>query len=62
MELSGQEYFSHKTGFTQNSLEKILKMNGFTFVFIQKPQFNLVVVAFMKKPAKWARNLLGLSA
>ena len=61
METSGQEYFAHKTGFTQNSLEAILKQNGFKYVFVQKSLYNISAVAFMRKPEAWARDLLGLA-
>jgi hypothetical protein len=60
MELSGQNYYAHKTGFTQKSLEAILKLNGFRFFWVQRTPFNLTVVAFLRKPAKWSRDLLGL--
>jgi SAM-dependent methyltransferase len=62
MEVSGQEYYAHKTGFTQKSLESILKQNGFKHVFVQLSPFNLAVVAFLRKPEQWARDLLGLAA
>lgn len=62
METSGQEYYSHKTGFTQTSLEAILKRNGFKYVFVQKSPFNIIALAFMRKPETWARNLFGLPA
>jgi len=61
MESSGQEYFAHKTGFTQRSLESVLKQNGFNHVFVQKSPFNIVAAAFMRKPAGWARDLLGIA-
>ncbi len=62
MEMSGQDYFSHKTGFTQNSLEAILKRNGFKYVYVKKSPFNIVALAFMRKPAGWALEHFGLIA
>ena len=62
MESSGQEYYSHKTGFTQTSLEAILKRNGFKYVFVQKSTFNILALAFTRKPEAWARDLFGLTA
>jgi SAM-dependent methyltransferase len=61
MELSGQSYYAHKTGFTQKSLEAILRLNGFRYFWVQQTPFNLAVVAFLRKPAKWAIDLVGLS-
>jgi len=60
MELSGQDYYAHKTGFSQKSLEALLKLNGFRYFWVQRTPFNLTVVAFLRKPSKWARDLLGL--
>jgi SAM-dependent methyltransferase len=60
MELSGQNYYAHKTGFTQKSLKAILKLNGFRYFLVQRTPFNLTVVAFLRKPSKWARDLMGL--
>ena len=60
MELSSQNYYAHKTGFTQRSLEAILKLNGFRYFWVQRTPFDLTEVAFLRKPAKWARDLLGL--
>lgn len=62
MESSAQEYYSHKTGFTQTSLEAILKRNGFKYVFVQKSPFNIIALAFLRKPEAWALNLFGLPA
>ncbi len=60
MKLSGQNYYAHKTGFTQKSLKAILKSNGFRYFWVQRASFNLTVVAFLRKPAKWVRELMGL--
>lgn len=60
MELSGQSYYAHKTGFTRKSLKAILMANGFRFFWVECSSFNLTVVAFLRKPAKWAHDLLGL--
>lgn len=62
MELSGQVFYAHRTGFTQLSLKRILNNNGFKHIFVQHSQFNITVAAFMRKPAKWAQDLLGLNA
>ncbi len=62
MELDEHDYFAHKTGFTQNSLESVLKQNGFKYVYIQNQPLNIVAVAFMRKPEGWARDMLGLAA
>lgn len=60
MEVSGQDYYAHKTGFTQKSLKSILLQNGFKYFWSQSSLFNLTVVAFLRKPSKWAINLLGV--
>ncbi len=62
MESSGQEYYSHKTGFSHTSLEAILKRNRFKYVYVQKSPFNIIALAFMQKPEAWARKLFGLTA
>ena len=60
MKSSGQDYYAHKTGFTQKSLKAVLMSNGFKHFWVQHTPFNLTVVAFLRKPSKWARDLMGL--
>lgn len=61
MKSSGQDYFSHKTGFTPKSLVTILKMHGFKYVFVQASSYNVTAVAFVRKPSSWACDILGLT-
>jgi len=60
MGMDSHDYFAHKTGFTEKTLVTILKQNGFKYVFMQRTAYNLVAVGFMRKPQKWALDLLGL--
>jgi predicted SAM-dependent methyltransferase len=53
---SGQDFFSHKTGFTPKSLAKILKDGGFFKVFLRTDnsddQFSVHALAFKAEPTK----------
>jgi hypothetical protein len=59
IENSGQDYYAHKSGFTEKSLASVLVTNGFSTVFV-KPGGNpheVAAIAFLQKPsdeqAKW---------
>ncbi len=63
IEQSGQDFFAHKTGFTQKSLMKALLQAGFTHMFRilgdgQSLEINLL--AFKGEPAPYFRELFGL--
>ncbi len=51
IERSGQEFFAHKTGFTQNTLQKALNKAGFA-VTIFRPGRNLEISGLASKPCQ----------
>lgn len=62
IEASGNDYFAHKTGFTERSLEAALKRAGFRFVFTRTGNLEVHAVAFAAPPAQHAAQLFGLPA
>ena len=60
IEQSGQDYFAHKTGFTQKSLAKALNKAGFTKVFSGLGNFEISALAFKGEPENGTRALFGL--
>lgn len=58
---SGNDYFAHKTGFTKRSLERVLKENGFPFVFSIDENLEVVSFAFMQQPEDRLVDQLGLN-
>ena len=60
IEQSGQDYFAHKTGFTQKSLAKALNKAGFTKVFSGLGNFEISALAFKGEPDNETRALFGL--
>lgn len=57
---SGQDFFAHKTGFTQKSLKDTLLRAGFTAVYIRPGELEILAVAFKNKPSHYAANLLNI--
>lgn len=60
IERSGNDFFAHKTGFTQESLRSILEMAGFSRVFIHVGDLEVTAVAFLSAPSEFARHLFAL--
>lgn len=60
IERSGQEFFAHKTGFSQQSLLNALKQAGFSAIYIGTGNLELNALAFKGKPAPGARPLFGI--
>lgn len=60
IEESGQDFFAHKTGFTQNSLEKALRKAGFSKIYSATANLEVVALAFKGSPGQTARALFGL--
>ena len=60
IEQSGNDFFAHKTGFTEETLTKILMANGFPFVFSDVGNFEIMALAFMEKPTSWQAELLSI--
>jgi len=62
IERSGNDFFAHKTGFTQKSLVRMLESCGFPIVFSMTGNLEVGALAFKQKPDEFARNLFGLPA
>jgi len=60
IEQSGQDFFAHKTGFTQKSLVKALQRAGFAKVFSGLGKFEISALAFKGEADKETRALFGL--
>jgi hypothetical protein len=62
IERSGNDFFAHKTGFTQKSLVRMLGSCGFPFVYSMTGNLEVMAIAFKQKPDDYARSLFGLPA
>jgi hypothetical protein len=60
IEKSGNDFFAHKTGFTQKSLPSMLVRCGFPHVFSGGGNVEVVAFAFKFKPDEFARKLVGI--
>jgi ubiquinone/menaquinone biosynthesis C-methylase UbiE len=62
IERSGQEFYSHKTGFTPKSLHRLLREAGFAEIVLLRARasFDLAAYAFRGAPRPEQRVLLGL--
>jgi SAM-dependent methyltransferase len=60
IERRGQEFFSHKTGFTLKSLARVLVECGFHTVKLQRGFFELRAVAYRTSPGEAQLALVGL--
>ncbi|MDE2430690.1 MAG: class I SAM-dependent methyltransferase [Burkholderiales bacterium] len=60
IEQSGQDFFGHKTGFTQHFLDKTLKNAGFSKVYTGTASFEVVALAFKRPPNLATRALFNL--
>ena len=60
IERSGNDFFAHKTGFTQKSLVEFLNRSGFSKVFPSTRNLEIVALAFKNKPSEFATKLLNL--
>jgi ubiquinone/menaquinone biosynthesis C-methylase UbiE len=57
---SGQDFYAHKTGFTQKSLEKALLKAGFPKTYTATGNLEVVALAFKKSPDDSIRTLFNL--
>lgn len=62
IERSGNDFYAHKTGFSQKSLIATLKAAGFGTVYSGTGNLEVVAYAFRHKPDEYAVQLLGLPA
>jgi hypothetical protein len=60
IERSGNDFYAHKTGFTDKSLRSILKAAGFPWVFTALGNLEITALGFPNKPAAYAVELFGL--
>jgi len=60
IERSGNDFFAHKTGFTKQSLERVLEENGFPLVFSRQEDLEVISFAFMQQPEAELLKQLGL--
>ena len=60
IEKSGQDFFAHKTGFTQKSLLASLKRAGFPFVFSLLGPLEVRALAFKMEPTAAQRTMFNL--
>lgn len=60
IESSGNDYYAHKTGFTQKSLKAALLNAGFGNVFINVEELELTAIAFKNLPVTHITTLLNL--
>jgi hypothetical protein len=59
---SGNPYYAHKTGFTRQSLTKLLKACGFPVVFSGVGSLEVQAYAFRQSPSEDVARLLKLPA
>ena len=60
IERSGEEFFAHKTGFTQKSLSNAVARAGFSSMFCMTGNLEINLIAFKGKPDSEVRALFGL--
>jgi ubiquinone/menaquinone biosynthesis C-methylase UbiE len=60
IERSGNDFFAHKTGFTQKSLTSILTRAGFRVVFASTANLEVMALAFLTKPGAQIEKLFDL--
>jgi len=61
IESSGNDFFAHKTGFTQKSLGQVISNAGFPYMFLGPGSLEIHVIAFKHAPGDDARQLFGLT-
>jgi ubiquinone/menaquinone biosynthesis C-methylase UbiE len=60
IEKSGNDFYAHKTGFTEDTLTKLLMQNGFQYVFSDTDNFEIMALAFVNKPTQQQARLLNI--
>lgn len=60
IEESGNDFFAHKTGFTEKSLLARLHKSGFKTIFSSASNLAVRAIAFKSEPNDFTRELLGL--
>jgi len=62
IEASGNDFYLHKTGFTERSLAACLETAGFGCVFVHAGNLEIQALAFRNKISTFAAALFGLPA
>lgn len=62
IESSGNDFYAHKTGFTQKSLRAVLVAGGFSMVFAGSGNLEVTAVACKAAPSPWVAALFKLQA
>lgn len=60
IERSGQDFFAHKTGFTEKSLLKALQKSGFSKIYSGSGNLEITAIAFKNQPEQANLNLFNL--
>ena len=60
IERSGNDFFAHKTGFTQKSLVEMLNRCGFPYIFATTGNREVMAYAFKNKPSEFTSILLNI--
>jgi hypothetical protein len=60
MRKSGNDFYSHKNGFTPLSLRKILHQTGFLHVYVGNRNLEVTGIAFKNSPSGYYKRLLDL--
>lgn len=60
IESSGQDFFAHKTGFTEKSLHDMLRQTGFQWVYSGCSDLEIMAYGFYDRPDPKTTALLGL--
>jgi ubiquinone/menaquinone biosynthesis C-methylase UbiE len=60
IERSKQDFFAHKTGFTQKSLQAALQRSGFSKVYSKTGDLEVNALAFKGEPDPFVRSLFSL--
>jgi hypothetical protein len=60
IESSGNDFYAHKTGFTQKSLQAVLVAGGFSLVFAGAGNLEVTAVACKTTPSPWVAALFNL--
>jgi len=57
---TGNDFYAHKTGFTEKSLLRVLRESGFKDNYVAKHDFQIDVLSFVAEPNAWQRTTFGL--
>lgn len=61
IEQSGQDFYAHKTGFTQKSLSNALRKAGFSTIYTVQGNYEITALAFKGEPNETICKLFGIA-